>query len=236
MNAVAERVERRNITPFDEIVIEIDDLYEQIAGVTAIENEKQHEAASGLYDALHSAGKRAEELRKEEVAPLDEAKSAIQDRYHPLIGDTKKGKGKVVRGKEVLGEVLAAWRTEQERLKREAAEEARREAEEEKRRAQEAMRASAGDLEARERAEEQLALAKEADAFANRQEKRAVTGNGLRTYAKAAVTDLNAAVRHYWTTHKARFEALVCDLATEDARRGIREIPGITVTEEKRAI
>jgi len=228
-----------NLSPFDEIALEIEDLYGEARNWCdgeALASEDQHEAVSTLYDALHEAGKKAEALRVEEVKPLDEAKAAIQAKYHPLIGNTKSGKGKVVLGKDALGALLAAWRAEVARQKEAAALKARIEAEEERRKAEEAIRASAGDLEARERAEEQLALAKEADAFANRQEKRATTGNGLRTVYRAELNDLNAAIKHYWSTDRAEFEGLVCDLAARDVRAGKRSIPGFTVIEEKRAI
>lgn len=235
MSAVASQ-DRRNITPFDEIVLEIDALYEQIAGVTEIESEDQHEAASKLYDDLHEAGKKADELRKEEVKPLDDAKAAIQERYHPLIGDTKKGKGKVVRGKEVLGNVLAAWRKKVAEEKRLAAERAAREAEEERQKAIAAMQASAGDLEAREEAERQLELAKEAAAFARREDKRATTGLGLRTYWVATMTDPRAAVAAMWKSNPQAFVDLAQELADKAVRSGIRNIDGFTITEEKKAI
>lgn len=229
----------RNMSPFDEVSLDIESLYDEAknwADGTPIENEDQHKAVSDLYDALHAAGKRADELRIAEVAPLDDAKAAIQERFRPLIGDTKKGKGKVVLGKAALNAVLAAWREKVAEEKAAAAEKARREAEEERRKAEEAMRASAGNLEARERAEEQAALAKDAERFAARQERAASTGNGLRGVWTAELTDLNAAVRHYWEVSPAPFEALVAELAAQDVRSGKREIPGFTITESKRAI
>lgn len=228
-----------NMSPFDLIASEIADLYDEAknwADGKPITSEAEHKALSDLYDMLHAAGKKADELRVSEVAPLDEAKAAIQERYHPLIGDTKKGKGKVVRGKEVLNAVLAAWRQKIAAEKAAAAEKARREAEEERAKAEAAIRASADDLEARERAEEALALAKDADVFASRQERKAATGTGLRTVWTAELTDLNTAVRHYWKLSEAPFIALVTELASQDVRAGKREIPGFNVTESKRAI
>lgn len=241
-NAVAEHNPApvlRNMSPFDEVAHEIESLYGEAknwADGTAIENEDQHKAVSDLYDALHAAGKRADDMRVAEVAPLDEAKAVIQERFHPLIGDTKRGKGKVVLGKAALNTILADWRKKVADAKVAAADKARREAEEERRKAEEALRASTGNLEARERAEEQAALAKDAEQFAARKEKAASAGLGLRTVWTAELTDLNAAVRHYWKLNSDVFASLVTHMAAQDVRAGKREIPGFTVTESKRAI
>lgn len=239
MSAVTASEDRRNITPFDEIELEINDLYDEAKNWcdgADIENAEQHDAATAVYDALHEAGKRAEDLRKAEVKPFDDGKAAVQKRFHPLIGDTKAGKGKVPLGKEELGRVLSAWRTKVEAEKRAAAERARQEAEEERRKAEEAIRASSGDLEARERAEEQLDLAKEAEAFANRENKRANTGNGLRTYWVARMTDPRAAVASMWKANPQAFVDLAQELADKAVRAGSREIAGFEITEQKKAI
>ena len=228
-----------NMSPFDHVSVEIADLYEEAkhwADGTPIQSEEQHDAVTALYDALHAAGKRADELRVSEVEPLDEAKKAIQARYHPLIGDTKAGKGKVVIGKEALGKLLADWRAAKAKEKAEAAERARRDAEQERAKAEAAIRASSGDIEARERAEDMLALADEADRYAARQQKRAETGNKLRTVYVAELMDLHAAIKHYWGENQVPFEELVTMLAAADVRAGKRSIPGFEIKEEKKAI
>lgn len=226
----------KNITPFEEICLEIDDLYDEAknwADGTALENDEQHDAVSKLYDALHQAGKRADELRKGEKQPLDERVKAIQDRYNPYIQPKK---GKVDKAKASLGELLSEWRTSIEAKKRAAAEEVTRIAEEERRKANEAIQTSKGDLQAREIAESQLEQAKQAEKLAASAGRYAATGNGLRTYHEPVLTDLNAAIQHYWRTNRAEFEALVCTLAAKDARAGRREIPGFEIIERKKAI
>lgn len=228
-----------NLSPFDEISLQIDELYEEArnwADGSAIENEGQHKTVSDLEAMLAEAGKRAEALRVEEVKPLDEAKAAIQAKYHPLIGDTKAGKGKVVLGRAALKDLLTAWRARIAAEKAAKAAAARAEAEEENRRALEAMRASRGDLEAREQAEEQLRHAKEAEAFAARQHKAATTGLGLRTRKVPVLRDLNLAVRHYWKQDPEAFARLVTELAEAEVRAGRAEIPGFEIITEQRAI
>jgi hypothetical protein len=209
----------RNMTPFDEISLEIDDLYSEAANWadgSPIESQEQCDALDVL----------------EEKRPLDEQVKAIQDRYNPYIQPTK---GRVDRARSCLNPLRAAWKAAEAAKKAAAAEKARAEAEAERLKAEEMIRSSAGNLVAREAAEEQLSTAKEAEKFAARQEKRATTGLGLRTTYEAAITDLNAAIKHYWPTRKADFQEFVQGLADEDVRRGIREIPGIAITEIKKA-
>ena len=232
-----ESDDRRNMTPFDDVTTTIDHLYDEAKNWAsdgfAIENHAQAEQIDSIDKALLKAAQEADRLRVEEKAPLDRQIDAIQDRYNPYI---QKNKGKVDIARASLKALLTAWRTEQERAKRKAAEKARRNAEEERRRAEEAIRASAGDVEARERAEEQLALADEADAFARRQEKKATSGLRLRTTWVTALTDRNAAIKHYWAKAPEAFESLVIDMAQRDVRTGLRSIPGFEIKEVKGAI
>ncbi|MCA1298003.1 hypothetical protein [Stappia indica] len=226
----------RNITPFDEIVLKIDELYDEAknwADGEPIQNQQQHDAVEKIRDAIHEAGKKADEMRKEEKRPLDEQVKAIQDRYNPLIQPKK---GKVDRAKSALGDVLAVWRDKLADEARAKAEAARIEAEEKRRAAEEAMRSSAGDLEAREEAEEILSAAKNAEKQAKRADKAATTGTGLRTYYRAEIEDLTAVLRHYWPIRRAELEEFALGLANADVRAGKRDIPGVRVIEEKRAV
>lgn len=226
----------RNITPFDEITLRIDELYAEAqnwADGEAIASQEQHDAVEKIRDAIHEAGKAADALRVEEKRPLDEQVQAIQDRYNPF---TQPKKGKVDRAKAVLGDVLAAWRKKLADEKAAAAAAAARVAEEKRRAAEEAMRASRGDLAAREEAEALLADANAAGKQAKRADKAATTGTGLRTYWHPELADLDAAVRHYWTRDRASFEQLVKDLAARDVRAGKREIPGFRVIKEMRTV
>lgn len=230
------RDERRNMTPFDEIVLEIEDLYAEAgnwADGNAVENQQQCDALDTLDKALLDAGKRLDALRVEEKRPLDEQVQAIQDRYNPFIQPKK---GKVDLARAALNPIRAEWKAKVEAEKRAKEERARQQAEEERRKAEEMMRASSGDLAAREAAEEQLELAKEAEAFAKREAKRAATGNGLRTSYVPRLISLDTAVRHYWSTRKAEFETLVMALAASDLQTGKRSIPGFEIDVVKKAI
>lgn len=223
---------------FEAIVATIDDLYDEAknwADGEPIASAEIAEAVTKLFDGLGAAGKEAETLRVTEVKPLDEAKATIQARFHPLIGDTKSGKGKVVRGRAALQTLLTAWRVEQQRIAAEKARKAREEADALAAKAQEAIRASSGNLAEREEAEELLDHAKQANRFANRQDKAATVGTGLRTTWVAALVDENAALEWAYSKDPARFTALVQQMADESVRSGARVVPGFTVTDEKRA-
>lgn len=229
-----------NMSPFDLIVGEIEAFYDEAknwADGTPIASQEQHDAVEALYDALHKAGQEAEALRVAEVKPLDEAKAAIQSKFHPLIGDTKAGKGKVILGKASLNTMLTAWRTKVAAEKAAIAAAAKKEADDLAAKALAAMQAASGNLEEREKAEEMLSFAQEATKYAARTEKAATTGLGLRTSWAPVLIDRNLAIKHYWQADPGAFERLVLDLAITDVRvNHKREIPGFRVDEIKGAI
>lgn len=221
-----------NLSPFEAIVLEIEDLYAEAANWadgSPIESQEQCDALDALDKALLALDKKREALRKEEVKPLDDAKKAIQALHKPV-------EAKVARARDALNKPRAAWKAKVEAEKRARAEKAAREAEEERRKALEAMQSSSGDLEARERAEGQLELAKEAEAFAKREQKRADTGNGLRTYWVATMTDPRVAIAAMWKANPQAFVDLAQDLADKAVRAGSREIAGFEITEHKKAL
>lgn len=221
-----------NLSAFDAIVLEIDDLYAEAANWadgTPIESQEQCDALDALDKALLALDKKREAIRKEEVKPLDDAKKAIQALHKPV-------EAKVARARAALNKPRSEWKAKVEAEKRARAEQAAREAEEERAKAIAAMQASSGDLEAREAAEEQLALAKEAEAFAKREQKRADTGNGLRTAWRVEITDQRAAIGSMFKRNPQAFIDLAQDLAEKAVRAGARKIEGFTITEEKKAI
>jgi hypothetical protein len=218
------------------IFASIDDLYGEAknwADGEPIGSQEVADEVTKLYDGLHDLGKKAEALRVEEKRPLDEKIDAIQAKYNPYV---QAKKGKVALGKDTLGALLTAWRTKVAAEKAAAAEKARMEADAERRKAEEEMRASAGNLEARERAEEQLAFAKDAEKFARRTERAASDGLGLRTVWVATMADASEAIDWAYGKDAGRFIALAQAMAEEAVRSGARTIPGFSIKDEKRAI
>ena len=213
----------------------IDDLYLEAknwADGEPITTPEMAEAITALYDGLHEAGKEAEALRVKAKRPLDEAVDALQAVYNPYVQPKK---GRVAMGKDALGVLLTAWRTEQARIARIAADKAREEAEALVAEAQAAMAASSGNLAERERAEEVVDFAKQATRFANRAEKAATVGTGLRTVWTAELADEETALEWAYNRDPSRFIALVQQLADEAVRSGLRVVPGFKVLEGKKA-
>lgn len=223
-----------NITPFEELELEIAELYEQISGVTAIENEAQHEAVTDLRKAIYEAGKRAEALLAENVKPHQDAEKAERAKFDPLIGTAKtRGIGKVPRGIQVLDELLTPYRKRIADEKAAAARKAAEEAEAERLAAIEAMRASSGDIEAREQAEQLLSSAEQAERVAKRANKEATTGLGLRTVWTAEIVDQRAAVLSAMKREPEAFLDLALTIGKRAATSGVREMGGFRIYSEK---
>lgn len=219
------------LEPFDAIRQEIEDLYGEArnwADGEPIATAEQHDEIARLYDMLHDAGKRADDARKEEARPFDEAKAAIQEKYNTLIGNTKSVKGKVPMGKEALGALLTVWRRRVAEEKAAVAEAARKEAE---RLAEEAraMRAD-GDLAAKEAAELLIKEAAAVGRFAKQQEKGPT---GLRSVWRAELVEVEKALDWAYGRDPDAFRALVQSQADAVVRAGMRMVPGFRVFEEK---
>lgn len=221
---------------FAAIKTEIDDLFDEAknwADGEPIQSQEMHDVIERLRDSIHEAGKRADALRVDEKKPLDDQVKAIQDRYNPLIQPKR---GRVDMAKSALDALLTPWR--QKIAQEKAAEAARVAAEAEAARvaATEAIRASSGNLAAREEAESLLQDAKRLEKTAARTFKSATTGTGLRTVWRAELVDIGAALDWYFDEKPEEFTALVQRLADEAVRSGVRKVPGFRVVEEKRAV
>lgn len=226
-------------TPFELARNTVDALYEEAKhwlDGQPIANPQQADSVSLLMDSLRRAEKEADEARKAEAKPFDEGKAEVQARYNPILKRAKTGV-------EGCRAALTPWLRKVEDDKREAARLERERAEQARQAAETAIRAAApDDLEARERAEELVSDAKRAAASANRAEKdRAQAMGGTRATALrsdwvASLADPFAAAQHYWGTNQEACEAFFLSLAEADVRAGKRQIPGVLVTEEKRAV
>lgn len=225
-----------NMPPEQIIFGEIESFYDETRNWASegfkIESQDQADELDKLDKALLKASQEADALRIEEKRPLDEAAQAIQDKYNPYI---QKGKGKVDVARSTLKSLLTEWRVEQQRIKDEAARKAREEAEAERRAAEEAVRNSAGDLEAREQAEQAMAAAKQAESFAKKATKEATTKTGLRTVWVPVMTDQRAAVAAMWARDPQAYINLTQELAEQAVRAGIRQIDGFDIQEQKAA-
>ena len=228
------------LTPFELSAKEAEDLLSEacnwVDGMT-VESQEQADALSGLRGQIKAAIKRADERRKEEARPHDEAKSEIQARYNTLIGDTKTtGKGKLILADDACQRAITPWLKKLDGERRAAAAKAAEEAEAKRRAAAEAFaKSTVDDLDARQQAEKAAAEAVQATKAATKAERQATTGTGLRTTYSGRLTDLQAFARWSWgndlpalSEHfEARANALV--------KAGRRDLPGVEVVEHKEA-
>lgn len=234
MNNIHENM--RNISPFEEVCLEIEELYGEAknwADGEDITTQAQHDTVAKLYKSLHEAGKKADVLRIDEKKPLDDQINSIQTRYNPYIQPKR---GKVDVGKDALNVMLTKWRSYLAVEKAKQAEDARKAAAAAEAQAREAMLASRGNLEAREEAEKLVTASKEAAAVAARTEKAINKGTGLRTSYIAVLKDEKEAVQYFWKKNRQEFINLIQELADKEIRAGKKSIAGFDVVEQKKAV
>jgi hypothetical protein len=221
-----------NIRPFDAAKLEIDDLFAEADNWLTgepITSAEEAEAVEKLLDLTRKAKANADAERKRENEPFDTGKAEVQARYNPIL----KRADMVA---ETCKAVLQPWRDAIAKAKALEAEKARQEADEARRIAEEAIRNSAGNIAARAEAETKLNDAKIAEADVRRVEKKAVTGNGLRTLYRPVMVDGGKAAEHYWKARRADFQEFLQELAAQDVRKGTRVIPGFEIVEERSAV
>lgn len=207
--------------------IHIDDLFTLLSDTLSggeVSNDEQEAAIDAILDDFRKAAKDADAARTTEKKPFDEAAKAVQAKWKPVID-------KAERGAQACKEALTPYRTAKQRAKDEAARKAREEAEAREEAARLALRQSE-DLEAKFAAEQQLEQAAKLKAVANKIDRSAT---GLRTYWEAEIADRKAALLHYLARAPERFEALIQQMADEDARGTRAPVPGVIFRERKKA-
>lgn len=207
--------------------LHIDDLFSLLSDTLAggeVSNDEQEAAIDAILNDFRKASKDADDARAAEKKPFDDGAKAVQARWKPIVL-------KADRGVVACREALTPYRTAKQAAKDKAAREARGEAEAKAEAARQALK-SADDLEAKFAAEQQLEQAAKLTAVANKID-RAPTG--LRTHWEAEITDRKAALLHYLARSPDRFEALIQQMADEDARGTRAPVPGIVFHERKKA-
>lgn len=200
-----------------------------------ITNEQQADAVSSLLNRLRRVAKDADEARKVEKKPHDEAAKAVQARWTPIIS-------KADLAASTAKQALAPYLRAIEQQQRTEAEAARLEAGRLTEMARQAHQGASGNLGATEDAERLLkaAAAAEKDAVRAGKQKAHSTGGeravGLRSVWSAALTDSCEALKHYRATKPDQLKAFLLSEAEKDVRAGARSIPGFTITEERKAV
>lgn len=200
-----------------------------------ITTEEQAAAVSSLLNRLRRTAKDADEARKAEKKPHDDAAKAVQAKWTPIIS-------KAELATTTAKQALAPWLKAVEDKQRAEAEFARREADRIAAIAAEAHKTAGSDLQAVEDAERLLKAAAAAEKDAARAEKAKAHAKGgeravgLRSVWSPALTDACAALKHYRAERPADLKAWLLEQAERDVRAGARSIPGFTISEERRAV
>lgn len=221
--------------PPDEFAIiseKIHDLYDTAKDFIdgdPIDNQSLADTVERLLGEIKLAEKEADEHRKYECTPFDEGKKAIQEKYAPLIANTKGITGLTVLSKKACQDALTPWKQKLQAIKDEEARLKREKADRLVREAQEATQAAS--LKDREEAEKLLKESQAAQAAAKKAEKTNI--KGMRTVWDIEVVKPTELLRHYWNTRTDELEQFAAKLAEQDVRSGVREIPGCKITSRK---
>lgn len=234
--------------PFEAISQRIETLYEeakQWLDGEPVTSQAMADNINKLIDMIRTAEKEADVLRKAENKPYDDGKAEVQKRFNVLIGNTKSAKGKTVLALDAAKKALTPWLEKIDKEKRDVEARARAEAYEKQHLAEEAMRASqVTDLAARENAERLVEEAKEADIAARvaaKDKAKAKGGTGratsLRTYYRHELTDPTEFARWAWRNCQPEMNGFLNDLAKRLVDGNpTRELPGVIIHEEKKAV
>lgn len=225
--------------PFEGFELELDSLFEEAKNYLdgqPIETQEQADDISRILSRLRRATKDADEYRKAEKRPHDEAAAAVQAKWNPPIQRAKLAE-------DTAKNALAAFLRKQEEVQRAAAEVARQEA---ARLASAAAQAAhqakpddlAGKATARILQENAAAATRQADKLdkARAQVRGAERAVSLRSVWTPALVDPMAALKHYMAAQPDALKDWLLDQARKDVRTGKREIPGFNITEEKVAV
>lgn len=230
-------------TPFEALKAHVDDLEMEASNFLdgePIETETQAEAINKIREDARKARQAAEEQRKAEKKPHDDAAAAVQAKWKPFTDD-KKGRCALI--ENVCKQALAPYLIKKDEAQRAAAQAAAQEAQRQaEAAAQAAAQARPDDLAGQttvrvlqENAADALKAAQKAD------KARPLVGGasraaGLRTVWTPALTDPAAALAHYRKAQPEALKAWLLEQAQKDVAAGRREIPGFTVTEARVAV
>lgn len=200
-----------------------------------IKTPEQAEEVGRIIKGFRDAHKAADDARKVENEPFDTGKAEVQQRYNPILKTAKDG--------EAMAKIaVAKFIDAQEKVRQDQAREARRIADEQAEAARQAIADAnaAGNLAAREDAEQLVTEAAETAKLANALDKgRTMVATGgarrlaLRSVWSAKITDRLEAMRSLWRLDASAFDDLLLKLAND--RAGARVVmAGVEFIEEHR--
>lgn len=230
------------------IKVHMDDLLTEAANWAdggAIVSQAQADKVSDLRRMLQDAANLADKARVAEKKPLDDQIAAIQDRYNAYIAPLKNKKpGSVSKAGLALGNLLAPYLTKLDDEKRAREKQLRDEAEAAQAAAMAARQQAkqSNDLSIMDGADDLLAQAEEAAAALRSVEREKVQAkgefraNGLKSTWVATLNEGEGgkALVHYAKAQPDRVKAFLQQLADEDVRRGVHQIPGFSINEQRK--
>lgn len=230
--------------PFEVAEEEITGLYNEALLWLDGEPITTKELADGidkLKTMINDAIKRADEARKAENKPFDDGKSAVQEKYNTLIGQTKSVTGIAVMALDACKKALTPWLLAEQKRKDEEAAEALRIAKEK----EDALRdqqslSDQSNLAEQQRLSDLADEAQKASRIAASKEKQSVTKTGLRTTYSGEITSLKDLASHVYRNDPDGMMALLqqwVDKTVSGHGFGAvsLSIPGVNIIEHKEA-
>ena len=249
-NMPPEEIETPKLSGREAIEAHVGDLLAEAGNWTdgiAIENQGQADSVSRLRRMLQQSAEIVDDAAADEKRPHNDAIAEIGAWQNGFTakGLKKTPDGKITTSLALLTRLDTAWLL---KLEAERKAEAERIAAEAAAAAAEALAAhheaqQTTDIAVVESAEDKLsearALLKQAES-ADKARVHSGGGDGLRasslrSYWLHEVTDYNALLKHVMQTAPETLRAALNDFAQSEVARGVRSIPGVNITEEKRA-
>lgn len=237
--ATAHLISNQPPDPFQAFALHIDDLVEQAQQYLdgePVQNDAQAEDVSRLLNMLRKAGNDADDARKAEKKPHDDAAKAVQVRWKPLLD-------RIDLAATTAKQALTPFLTAKEAAQRAAADAARMEAQRlAEAAAQAAEQANPNDLAGQMTVKVLKENAIAAETAAGRLDKGRAQARGgeravsLRSAWTPTLTDPVAALKHYRERQPDELRAWLLGQAEKDVRNGARAIPGFEISEARVAV
>lgn len=238
MNAPATIGHNRPDDHFEAFKMDLDDLFDEAKNFldgSPIETQQQADDVSALVNRLRKSIGGADEYRKAEKKPHDDAAAAVQQKWLPTINRAKLA---LNTAKTALARFLSDREAEQRAAAQALQEEANRQAEAA---AQAAANVRPDDLAGQTTAKARQIIAIAALKAAQKADKARPMAKGgeravsLRSRWTASLADPVAALKHYRDKQPAELKAWLTEQAQRDVNAGARAIPGFHVEETKTA-
>ena len=209
-----------------------DDLAERAESLSTITNDAQAESVGSLAEEIKTAIRDAKKAHKTAKQPHLDAGRAVDASFKPVTDKLDRIKG-------VTQELLTPWIDQKREAERKAAAEARAVAEA----ADEKARRLAVAADQTDIVEVEAAAQAEADAKVAMQEAKnakvkpaTVKGVKFKTYHTPEIVDRHALLTHIAKNDPDAMTAFAADWMRRAVNGGARNIPGVNITEEKRAV